>query len=207
MSHTFFIKSRSQLLAVASPGREEIIDAIVLIGPCTVPQLATFLGRSRHSLYYHLKALRKCGLLLESKKDSQRKGNGVLYDVPGRPFVVQYELASVGERQAVIALGKSRFRSGTRGFIRACHSSLAVTKGPKRNLWASHWKGWLSDGELTKVNKLFLEILGVFRNEPTARVGRAPHELTFALAPVLSRFDKDKSRPGNRLDDRVPPLF
>jgi hypothetical protein len=109
-------------------------------------------------------------------------------------FVVQYELASVGERQAVIALGKSRFRSGTRGFIRACHSSLAVTKGPKRNLWASHWKGWLSDTELTKVNKLFLEILGVFRNERTARVGRTPHELTFALAPVLSRFDKDKSR-------------
>jgi hypothetical protein len=165
------------------------MDAIGLIGPCTVPRLARFLGRSRHSLYYHVNALRKRGLLFEEKSDRQRKGYGRRYDVPGRPVVVQYDVANAGQRRAVVALGKSRLRSATRGFIRACHSPLAVTKGSRRNLWVSHWKGWLSDLELKRVNGLFLEILGVFRNEQAARAGRIPHELTFALAPVLSNFE------------------
>ena len=187
METPYFVTSTRQLLALASPGREDIIDAVAVLGPCSVPQIARFLGRSRQSLYYHVQALRDCGLLLESGV----RGNGTrptaIYDLPGRPVIVRYDLGTPRTRKAVVALGRSRLRSGARGFARACRSGAAVTEGPRRNLWVAHWKGWLTEEDLEEANRLLASLVEVFRHGSDAPGGpRQPHELTFALAPVIS---------------------
>jgi predicted transcriptional regulator len=192
MTKPFIVKSLEQLRTVAAPGREEIVDAVELIGPCTARELAAFLGRSRHSLYYHLRALTRVGLLKNVSALSQGKRESAQYDVPGRPMIVRYDLKIKGAQKAVINLGKARFRNATRGFVRACNPQVAVTQGPLRNLWVAHWKGWLSATELKEVNQLFLRILKVFRAGSNARHGRRPHELTFAIAPVIARFSRTR---------------
>lgn len=191
----YLVKSHKQLLALASPGREDITDAVAILGPCGVTELAKFLGRSRHSLYYHIRALRDCGLLIETRV----QGNGVKptahYDLPGRPILVRYDLGSPKSRRAVIAVGRARFRAGQRGFVRGCSSDNAVVEGPRRNLWVAHWKGWLTVDELEKVNRLLHELVDVFTPSPgESKELRSAYELTFGVAPVISAKGNRKSR-------------
>ena len=186
MNQPYLVSSAKQLAVIASPGREEIVDAVGLLGPCTVPELAAFLGRTRHALYYHVRVLADCGLLIEVRPGPETARAVARYDVPGRPVVVRYDLSSTRARRAVVALMRSRLRSASRGVIRACRPEIAVTEGPRRNLWVAHWKGWLSCADLEEANALLARLVGLFRHgAPEERAGRSPHELTFALAPIL----------------------
>jgi predicted transcriptional regulator len=183
----YIVKSHKQLLALASPGREDIIDAVTVRGPCGVSEMARFLGRSRHALYYHVRMLRDCGLLVETQVEGKGVKPTAHYDLPGRPILVRYDLGSPKTRRAVIAIAKVRFRTGQRGFVRACSSSTAVVEGPRRNLWVAHWKGWLTAKDLEKANRLLNELVDVFTPPTGASLfSRLPYELTFAIAPVIA---------------------
>jgi len=198
----YIVKSHKQLLALASPGREDIIDAVAVLGPCAVAELARFLGRSRHALYYHVRVLRDCGLLMETQVEGKGAKPTAHYDLPGRPVLVRYDLSSPKTRSAVIALGSSRFRTGRRGFVRACSSDAAVVEGPRRNLWVAHWKGWLTVSDLEKANRLLVELVDLFTpSGDDSRSSRSPYELTFAVAPVIPANEKAKS-PRAKLGQR-----
>jgi hypothetical protein len=200
----YIIDSVEQLLALASPGRDDIVDAVGLIGPCSVPELARFLGRSHHGLYYHVKALRDCGILRERHIAKPRQRRTATYDLPGRPMSVRYSLETEQQRRAAMALAQTRLRSAIRGFREACRPGIAVTFGPRRNLWVARWKGWLSDAELAEANHYLHRILALFRHGGVQKGGRRPHEFTFALAPVQrlvptdERLTSSRSRRGKR---------
>jgi DNA-binding transcriptional ArsR family regulator len=185
VSRAFVVASPRQLRAIASPGRDDIVDAVGAIGPCTVAQIARFLGLSRESIYYHVRALRDCGLLMESLGPGDRKKSVACYDLPGRPFVVRFDLRTPASRQAVVTLGGARLRAAKRGFERACHKGSVEVDGPRRNLWASRWKGWLSKKELEAANELLWRLYGLLfaRKAPNRRC----YELTLVLAPVERR--------------------
>ena len=59
MTRPYIVDSPAQLFALASPGREDLVNAIGLLGPCKVSDLARFLDRTPHALYYHLRQLRR----------------------------------------------------------------------------------------------------------------------------------------------------
>jgi hypothetical protein len=186
MPKPYVVTSLKQLLALASPGREDIIDAVGLLGPCSVPELADFLGRSRHGLYYHVRALRECGLLIEQLRSGHGTKTTAVYDVPGRPLSVRYDLTTASSRRAVVALARARLHSAERGFRKACRPGIAVVEGPRRNLWVAHWKGWLSPAELAEFNDHLHQLVNMLRGGGRAKTKRrAPYEFTFALAPVL----------------------
>jgi DNA-binding transcriptional ArsR family regulator len=187
MTKPFVVSSPKQLQVIASPGREEIIDVVGLIGPCRITDLAAMIGRSRNSLYYHVRALRDCGLLLETHRTGEGTKPTAYYDVPGRPLSVRFDLSTPGRRRAVLALARTRIRSAARGFERACRPEAATLEGPRRDLRVTHMKGWLAEEELEEANRLLerlIELVGA--TEPGAKQGRKSYELTFVLAPVVA---------------------
>lgn len=192
MTRPYVVTSLKQLFVVASPGREDITDALAVLGPSSVPELAKFIGRSRNALYYHVRALRDCGLLVETKHSGEGTRTTARYDLPGRPLSVRYDLSTARSRRAVIALARTRLRSAMRGFLRAARPELAVTEGPRRNLWVARWKGWLSPKELEAVNEHLSELIKLLRAEPgDPRFNRKAHELTFAIAPIIMKTKGD----------------
>jgi DNA-binding transcriptional ArsR family regulator len=189
----YVVKSTKQLLALASPGREDIIDAVTVHGPCGVSEIAKFVGKSRHALYYHVRVMRDHGLLIETRVEGKGVKPTAHYDLPGRPFLVRYDLSTPKSRRAVIAIGRARYRSGLRGFVRAVSSTGAVVKGPRRNLWVAHWEGWLTLRDLEKANRLLHQLVNVFT--PSTKVpgeSRSPYELTFGVAPVIRATTRGK---------------
>jgi len=184
----FVVSSPEQLEAIASPGREELIDAVVLIGPCSVSELARQLGRPRHALYYHVRVLRDCGLLLETTRAVAGARHTAFYDVPGRPVSVCFDLSTPSRRRAVTTLIRARLRTALKEVARACACAATVAHGPRRELWATHVNGWLSTSDLEKVNRLFLQLIEVISHAPAEQsAGREAFGLTFALSPVRQR--------------------
>jgi DNA-binding transcriptional ArsR family regulator len=191
----YIVTATPQLLALASPGREDIIDAVGALGPCGVTEIARFLGRSRNALYYHVRALRDVGVLIETEVQGTGGRRTAHYDLPGWPVIVRFDLSTPRTRRAVATLGRFRFRTGERGFVRACDPAVAVVEGMQRNLWVSHLKGWLSVSELERANQLFHELVNLFRHPADQGSGeRKPYELTFAIAPMRAVRPKSKKK-------------
>jgi predicted transcriptional regulator len=188
MSKLFLVTSAKQLQVIASPGREEIMDTIALIGPCSITELGSALGRSRNSLYYHVRALRDCGLLVETQRSGEGKKTTAYYDPPARPLAVHFDLSTKERKRAVVALARARIRSAARGFERACRPSAVTVDGADRNLWATHLKGWLSVEDLREANRLFARLIDlVGRSGGESVQGKKSYEFTFVLAPILPK--------------------
>jgi DNA-binding transcriptional ArsR family regulator len=184
MTKPFVITSSEQLEVIASPGREAIADAVALIGPCSISELARALRRSRHSLYYHVNALRDAGVLVETHRSGEGTRTTAYYDVPGRPFSVSFDLGDEARRQAVLSLARARMRTAIRGFERACRPDAATVEGPRRDLWATHLKGWLSPEDLEEANRLLARLIALVGSEAAGEApGKAAYEFSFVLCP------------------------
>src|SRR3954469_7306230 len=121
MKSHYLVSEPKQIAAISSPGRDEMVDMVGIIGPCTVGELAGAMGRSRHGLYYHVRALAACGLLKKLRVNRAGKREAARYEVVGRPLVVHFDLKTPKSRRAVLDLAHARLRSGRRGFDRACY--------------------------------------------------------------------------------------
>ncbi len=177
------IRDPAQVRALASPARQEIVDALAAAGPCSVAELAGHLGRAPDALYFHLRKLMGVGLVLE--RGAQKNGRHVaaVYDVPGRPMGIRYGGAIGGP--ALQRVVNSALRLAGRDFGRAFGAGvgIAVTEGADRNLWGGRAKGWVGKKELAEVNRLIARMLHVIGSGRPGR-GRRPQTFTYVLAPV-----------------------
>lgn len=182
-SKTFVIRQKKQAAALVSPVRQEIVDAIAAAGPCTMARLGELLGRRADTLYYHVSALAKAGLLLEVGRERTGRRFGAVYDVPGRPMLIDY--GAVGG-EPVARVVRAVIRLGARDFARAVTSAEAVTSGTTRNLWGGRVKGWVTDTDLAEVNRL-IERLTVLIQRGKPRDGARAQSLTYVLTPVVGK--------------------
>lgn len=191
-SREFRITRSDQIRALATPARQEIIDAFLSSGPSTVAEIATALGRPADSLYYHTRILKKVGLVVAVETRRHGRRDEVVYDVPGRPMRIDYDL---GDRRAaagiVEAIG-AMLRITQRDFNEAVALGTAAVDGPYRSLWGARVKGWISKAQLKKVNQHLQEICKIMLS-PDRRQGSSLHSLTFVITPIESST-KGKTR-------------
>ncbi len=185
--------------AVISPARDEILDAVAANGPCTVMWLGAFLGRKPDSLYHHVRVLRRVGLLLETLSPNSQGRATAVYDVPGRPIFLRYELRDPGKVRAVTAYAGSALRIAHRRFAQGFKSDHAVVRGPARNLWAARWRGWLTQTELKKANVLLTRLAALARGGGSQRGGEAHlYDITWVLSPATTPTDTKSGQRAKR---------
>ncbi len=181
--------------AIISPARDEILDAVAANGPCTVMWLGGFLGRKPDSLYHHVRVLRRVGLLLETLSTNSQGRATAVYDVPGRPMFLRYELGDPRKVRAVTAYAGSALRIAHRRFAQGFKSDYAVARGPARNLWAARWRGWLTPAELRKANVLLTRLVALLRESGSRGRGEARlYDLTYVLSPASTPTGGTPSR-------------
>jgi predicted ArsR family transcriptional regulator len=182
------VREPRQIRTLVSPLRQEILDGVATVGPCTIADLAVLLSRTPTALYRHIEKLEKVGLISRSMPKGKGAGRpAAVFDVPGRPiFIHQGDLAGKAE-DAVKAHLLSMLRNAGRGYVRAMNSKSAVRWGKRRNLWHARWKGWLNEGELEEVTKHLSRLIEMLENESAAdHRGRKLYEVSFVLAPTIS---------------------
>lgn len=179
------IADPEQISSLASPVRQEIVDTVKALGPCSVAEVADELGRPADGLYYHLRRLLRSGLLVEAGERAAARGREKLYASPGGEHGIQlrYAPADPDNVEAVTRVVGGMMRVTERDFAAALSSGRVVVEGPLRDLWAARMKGWLSDAELAEARGLLDRLRELFER-PRRGDDQRLHALTFVIAPV-----------------------
>lgn len=186
----YIIRTPDQIAAIASPIRQEVVDAIAAHGSATIAQTAFLLGRRPDSLYYHFAALERAGLLVPQGTRREGRRQARVYDVPGRPLQMAYAQAP-GAAARVVAGALSLAR---RDFARAL-AGAPVTEGPQREVWGARLRARLSPERIGRVNQLLSQIADLFQ-EPHPGEDARPFAITWVFAPAQTgRGHKEESHP------------
>jgi DNA-binding transcriptional ArsR family regulator len=199
----FEIKSPKQLHAISSPLRQDLMDLIEAIGPAPVTTLAKYMEMPTDGLYYHLRMLKRAGLVVETTERVAVGRPQGKFDVAGRPVRIRYTGADTRTRKAIKRLIGSVMRNAYQGFRRA-FSSDAVVEGPAREVWAGRKTGRLTDAEIEEMNKLIarmMELMDTSRrtNEPGGRL----FSFTFAFVPQKRRGGRLRAPPAVDVESEV----
>lgn len=184
----FAVSQPRQIAVLASPIRQDIVDTVTAIGPCSIAEVAQALDRPADGLYFHVRRLLGAGLLRAVGAREGADRGTLRVDVPRRQMHLSYEPGNPRRRTAVVRVIGSMLRSAERTFRDALRPDIAVTSGLRRNLWAGRSLGALSARELEEVNRLLLRLAAVMRagrsDRGRARGKRTLYELSFVLAPA-----------------------
>jgi hypothetical protein len=200
-----------QLRALASTVRQDIVDTLQALGGASVPELARHLSREPDSLYFHVRALLKVGLLVRLPDDRVQGGRReAMYATarPDRRLQLDYRSGNGEARKALDGLVGNMLRSAHRDFTAASRDPACVVAGPRRELWAGRAKGWLSAAELERCNALLAELTALLSAVRTPKRDRLV-ALQFLLAPARQRPDAPTTQapgpPGAHPSSRRSP--
>ena len=203
MNRPYLIRDAKAIRLLASPLRQAMLDWIVTRGPATIAQLAPLVGRPADRLYYHVRALEKAGLLVQTP-DSAAQGEAV-YDVPGRPMFLDYGGKPGKQRRAVGRVVHALMRTAQRDFQRAATDASLTVAGPARELWSGRIEGSLSRAEIRKVNEHIEAVIRIFRRSTSRSSSARAHQFTWSLSPSSSGLTRPASPASGSGASRAAP--
>ena len=170
--------------ALASPHRLEIIAALGDAGAVSIAELARRLGRTPHSLYYHVKQLAAAGIVVPAEVRHRGRHDeriwtlvadrillGAAADGSGRDGSRAVDaMLRLTSRELQLALRRARSRRG---------------EGP--SVIGLRMKGRLDEATLTRLRRLIAQMEAVIqRANRRGRTGRL-YALTIVLTPTEDR--------------------
>jgi DNA-binding transcriptional ArsR family regulator len=186
----YIIRSKGQMRALAASTRQEIVDMLPRLGTLSVAELATALRRPADSLYYHLRILKRVGLVLTAGSRLVNGRREVLFRAVARELSLCYELGNKGNGNEVNAIIASMLRLGIRDFRNSFKAGEAAISGPDRELWALRRTAWLSHKQIVKVNRYLHQLM----REMAARERRGRlYAVTVVLTPLTRRSSRRES--------------
>ena len=188
----YVIRKQKQMAALASAARQEIVDVLVEAGALSVAEIGMILGRPADALYFHLRALKLAGLVLQDGYRYRGRRKEALFRTVSPDLRLQYEPRSEANRRAVTAIVSSMLRMGIRDFRRGFRQGGVMVAGGHRELWGLRMVSRLTPPQLAEVNRL-IERLRRTTSKPKER-GRL-YGVTVLLTPIDHRR---RGAKGNR---------
>lgn len=183
LPRTYLVARADQLRALRAPVRQEIVDVLTHLRVGTIAQIAAQLSRRPDSLYFHVRALLRTGLIVEAGRIGTGRHAAAAYTLPARSLAIDY---GPGDRRParIGPVLDSLLRLARRDVRRALARPTLRISGPMRDLWVARYRG-----RLTPARKR--ELVGLLRrasellSSPTPPGARTTHvALAFALTPL-----------------------
>ena len=190
---TLLIQRQDQLRALASPLRQEIVDALQASPQgSTIAALAQRLNRRPDSLYFHLRALQRVALVRRIGHTGVGRDRAALYALPDRPARIAYPPAKRSGHLAPVL--DAILRLARRDVRRALALPAVRAEGDSRQLWVARARGWLRPDQLARANALLNELFDLLNQSPPAP-DTEPIALAFALTPLAESKARAPKRP------------
>lgn len=173
---------RADAGVLVSPVRQELLSAIGLYGPCSARELASRLGRSVTSLYYHLELLERVRAIAQDKR-----GNEVVWRTGADQITIAAPRRKTADRSPEATAVKASLRLTMRE-LEAALRDPKRTRGEPARIVALRSKAWLDADQIADIERHFTEICSILQRTETARRGAAIHAVTLVLAPVRDTF-------------------
>jgi DNA-binding transcriptional ArsR family regulator len=185
------VKDKPQLAALASGVRQEIVDVLPRLGTVSVAALAEALDRPPDTLYYHIRALARVGLIVHAGFGRKGRRQEALYRAVAPQLELRVEPRTPARETAATAIVASMMRMGVRDYRRSIKREDVTVSGPDRDMWALRTTGWLSPTQVKKVVRSIQRLLAdVSQPKGPGRL----YGLTLAFAPVHQRGRERKRR-------------
>jgi len=188
----YTIYSEKELLALASSARQEIIDVLAQMGTVSVAELARTVGRPADTLYYHLRILKKAGLVIDCGSRMIQSRREALYRA--RNLNIDYQAARQKNAGALTAVASSMLRLGIRDFKEAVRNEEVVVSGNHRELWAARKTGLLTKKNVGDINESIKKLLSSVL--PRSNTGQL-YGITILLTP-LNRHRRPRAKKASR---------
>jgi DNA-binding transcriptional ArsR family regulator len=186
------------LEALASPVRQELVSHLG-DGPATVTEIAQRLGRTRQSLYYHVLALERAGLVRKFGTRGEGRAAERLYAVADGPAPMRGRSLDARERAAVARATAAMLRLTQREVVAATQRTAARAGGRRTAVVAVRAKARLDARTLARVRRLLDQLVGIFRAAKGRHRDQPPCALTMVLTPAR------QSAPANPRTKTRPP--
>jgi DNA-binding transcriptional ArsR family regulator len=176
----FVIRRAEQLVALASPVRCRIVDALSASGPSSVRQIAARLGRKPESLYYHIRALVDVGLVVSREKRRVGRRAEAVYQLVAPRLIIDPKQRTAAYADALAGTCAALLRLTARNYRAAIDRGDFVLDGARRNLMVRRCIARLDRAGLARLNR-YLEGIGDLAEKREA--GQ-----TIALTVVLTQL-------------------
>ena len=178
------IAKPSQLRALRTPTRHRVLNAILELGPCSVGDLAERLEWKAESLYYHVKALRKAGLVVDAGNRPGARRAEALYSAVAADIVLDAGNRSSRYLDAVWDTYRAALRVCERALERALHGERGGD-GPREDSMLQQLTVRLRPAKAKQLRKM-LDDVARFASEHEVRDASEPTEAV-CLTLVLSK--------------------
>lgn len=187
-----WITKPSQVRALISPARQEIVDALEVAGPLTIAEVAGLIGRKSDALYFHAKRLVKVGLIRELEPRRNGRHVASLYDLAWRPMRLSYQAPVQAKDLAAVVAAAMRlairdFAAATKAYAKAAGTGV----GRPTEIWGARVKGWLAPEEVSEVSQLLARAAAIVRSG-RPREGARAMSVSFVLSPAAGRRGRPK---------------
>lgn len=170
------------LEALASPVRQELMSHLG-DGAATVQVLARRLGRSRQSLYYHVLALERAGLIRVAATQGEGRSAERVYAVAVDVTRGEARALNRREREAAARATAAMLRLTQRELVAATRRAGGEPGAPILPVVAVRAKARLDRDALARARALVGELIALFRAAKGKHVDERPFALTMVLTP------------------------
>lgn len=173
---------RQRLKALTNPVRRGIVDRLAALGPLSVRALASELGCKPTSIYRHLMALERIGLVRGSEVRGQRGRPATIYRTTTPVRQLLRAAHGRSNRAPIAKIADAMARKAAKDHAAAFKSKHAATEGSGRNHGFRELLAAPSSARLARINALMDELEQLV-GAPDANPGR-PIRITWFMSPT-----------------------
>ncbi len=190
------VDSPAQWRVLVSPVRAEIVEALRMLGPCSIADIAGTLDRPADSLYPHLELLEQAGLVVAAGFRKGPRNIEQLLDVVADDFAVDFtDPSGAAENQAIVDTANSFLKAAARA-VRDSAAARQLQLAPgQRNVAINYELGWLTPDAFQKVRALIRELKAVLDAGKQTRAGRLYMAVVVATPVTRRRGARSRPRP------------
>lgn len=201
------VSSPTHWETLISPVRTEIAEAMRLLGPCSVAEIAQVVDRPADTLYRHLELLQEAGLVREVGFRKGERNAEQMLDVVADDFVVDFRDSKGDAENRAIVKTVNSFTGAVRRAVRdSAAAKQLVFDADHRNISINYELSWLTPERFQEVRSLIRRLKQLMDEGKKSREGRLYMTLAVAIPVTRKRGAKQTSEEEPASGPRRKPM-
>lgn len=190
-----FVASPRNWNAMVAPVRLEIIEAMRMIAPCSIAEIAEALDRPADTLYRHIDKLKRAGAVIDAGTRRAGRRSEQIYDLVADDFRVGFkDTSDRAANKAYDDTVQSILKIASRTARDSAAACQLVGVGDERNIVGKIEHAWLSRADFLALRDILMRAKHFMDKRKRSREGRL--YLAAFLALPVTRKRGARSRRG-----------
>lgn len=176
---------------LVAPVRLEVVEAMRMIAPCSIAEIAAALDRPADTLYRHIDKLKRAGMVVEAGVRRSGRRFEQVYDLVADDFRVGFkEVSGRTANKAYNDTMQSILKIASRTARDSAAASELVGLGDDRNIIGKIEHAWLTQEEFLELRELMMKVKLYMDARKARREGRLYLAAVIAMPVTRKRGAK-----------------